>query len=310
MARMNTEHRVARDFPRDTAEHRMRVVLDHGLYRHLRFRDLRTGFNWFDLITVPGALIYQGDMGGGYVFHRLEDMFAFFRGSASQGQPNLHYWSGKVVSATGPGGVDTLRVYDSELMAAAINAEVEEFVEWNTPGGDKHRKPDPEKEDEDDREEEAELVAALAPGERAQDFRPYLVTRSPRRTRSGANPDEVDPDWPDRLRTQVYDEILSRLVDDRSLDFGTVSGFQFYITPPGIGEHREPDLEFHDPWEWDISDWDYRFAWACHAIVRGIADYDAYRALSPLGRWRARRTQARADRTAQRQRAAGPAGDA
>lgn len=28
-------------------------------------------------------------------------------------------------------------------------------------------------------------------------------------------------------------------------------------------------------WEWDLSDWDWSFLWACHAIVWGIAQYDA-----------------------------------
>jgi hypothetical protein len=33
-----------------------------------------------------------------------------------------------------------------------------------------------------------------------------------------------------------------------------------------------------DTWEWDLRDWDWQFLWACHAIVRGIAEYDAHRA--------------------------------
>ena len=30
-----------------------------------------------------------------------------------------------------------------------------------------------------------------------------------------------------------------------------------------------------DTWEWDLSDWDYHYLWCCHAIVWGIAQYDA-----------------------------------
>ncbi|GAB3656643.1 hypothetical protein [Glycomyces tarimensis] len=31
-------------------------------------------------------------------------------------------------------------------------------------------------------------------------------------------------------------------------------------------------------WEWDLSDWDWQYLWCCHAIVWGIAQYDAAKA--------------------------------
>lgn len=34
-------------------------------------------------------------------------------------------------------------------------------------------------------------------------------------------------------------------------------------------------LSFSDVWEWDLHDYDWSFLWACHAIVWGIAQYDA-----------------------------------
>lgn len=30
-----------------------------------------------------------------------------------------------------------------------------------------------------------------------------------------------------------------------------------------------------DTWDWDFTDWDWAFLWCCHAIVAGIAAYDA-----------------------------------
>lgn len=91
-----TTETIAERFARDTANHKMTVLHDDGLYRHLRFRAERS-FYWFDLITVPGALIFRGD-GESYVFSRMEDMFEFFRSSAYKGEPNVMYWAEKVTS--------------------------------------------------------------------------------------------------------------------------------------------------------------------------------------------------------------------
>ena len=77
-------------FLKDVAAHKMRVLRDDGLYRHLRFSS--GSFNQqFDVLTWPGHLCYTGDMGT-WVFQRIEDMFSFFRGN----QINPSYWSEKV----------------------------------------------------------------------------------------------------------------------------------------------------------------------------------------------------------------------
>lgn len=67
-------------FFKDTAQHVMTVIRDDGVHRHLRFRKARLAGSeyWFDLITWPGSLCIDGDMGT-YVFRRLDDMFEFFR---------------------------------------------------------------------------------------------------------------------------------------------------------------------------------------------------------------------------------------
>jgi hypothetical protein len=51
------------------------------------------------------------------------------------------------------------------------------------------------------------------------------------------------------------------------------------VCPEGCGVKVEP-FAFFDTWEWDLSDWDWTFLWCLHAIVRGIAAYDAERAKS------------------------------
>ena len=81
-------------FKRDTAQHQMVVLHDDGLYRHLRFTSRTSGYGayWFDLITWPGCLTIRGDVGDGYTFARLRDMFEFFRSKGI----NPQYWAEKL----------------------------------------------------------------------------------------------------------------------------------------------------------------------------------------------------------------------
>ena len=83
-------------FTADTTEHVMTVLLDQGVYRHLRFKAPDTGIGWFDVITWPGNLTIRGDMGT-YTFTRLEDMFEFF-GGRGPGYVNEGYWAEKLVA--------------------------------------------------------------------------------------------------------------------------------------------------------------------------------------------------------------------
>lgn len=85
-------------FVKEVAEHELTIAHDDGLYRHLKFRHTGTcysGYYWFDLITAPGVLFFQGD-GDGFAFRRMEDMFEFFRSSAYMGRPNVQYWAEKL----------------------------------------------------------------------------------------------------------------------------------------------------------------------------------------------------------------------
>jgi hypothetical protein len=125
-------------FAADTAEHTMTVLHDDGLYRHLRFqrtwwqpplaRQQTSGMYRFDLITVPGTLIFQGD-GDSFVFSRIEDMFDFFRSNPDRKthQINPRYWSEKLTS-----GRDKVMKYDQETFEARVK---EAFVDAARYGG-------------------------------------------------------------------------------------------------------------------------------------------------------------------------------
>jgi hypothetical protein len=107
---------VAERFRDDTANHEMTVLHEDGLYRHLRFKAPATGMYWFDLITWPGNLAINGDMGA-FTFARMEDMFSFFRGT----RINPQYWAEKVRA-----GREGLEVYDEDLFRRLV---VEHFVD-------------------------------------------------------------------------------------------------------------------------------------------------------------------------------------
>lgn len=112
-------------FLRETADHVMTIAHDDGLYRHLKFRHTGkcySGYYWFDLITVPGALIFQGD-GDSYVFSRMPDMFEFFRSPV--GQINPHYWGEKLTSRRR----DEAKSYDEDLFRQQVSEAVAEAME-------------------------------------------------------------------------------------------------------------------------------------------------------------------------------------
>lgn len=118
------EASIAKRFALATADHEMTVLHDVGLYRHIRFRGPKNEIAWFDLITVPGALIFQGD-GQSFTFRRIEDMFQFFRGPV--GRINPGYWAEKLTSCDAK-----VMKYDQELFEARVK---EMFFEAARAGG-------------------------------------------------------------------------------------------------------------------------------------------------------------------------------
>lgn len=112
-------------FARDTDKHKMEVLHDDGIYRHVAFRNPDRSWNyWFDLITFPGGLVFQGD-GDSFMFRRTEDMFEFFRQSGGGAQINPSYWSEKLV---GVGREGQATNYQQELLADYLNETVAEAV--------------------------------------------------------------------------------------------------------------------------------------------------------------------------------------
>jgi hypothetical protein len=107
---LSVEDEARRRFEAETARHGMIILHDDGVYRHLRFMDEKgSSLYWYDLVTWPGSLAFNGDYGS-FVFSRSRDMFEFFPRSASSGI-NAWYWSEKLRA---PAGRDAVRVWSPD----------------------------------------------------------------------------------------------------------------------------------------------------------------------------------------------------
>lgn len=112
-------------FREDVKTHQMKVLLDQGVHRHLRFQAPNTSNQYFEIVTFPGTLVYVGDMGS-FVFQRVMDMFQFFRtNSKTNLEINPSYWGEKLEAVenrmTNPGhkvwSEQRMRVHIDEIVA-------------------------------------------------------------------------------------------------------------------------------------------------------------------------------------------------
>ncbi|WP_051224795.1 hypothetical protein [Pseudoclavibacter soli] len=94
--RLRQEH--AR-FLEQTADHRLTVIRESGVYRHLRMSAPGTGIWHWDIITWPGYLAIVGDVADGFTFARVTDMLGFFRTRSGADDPDeidYRYWAEKL----------------------------------------------------------------------------------------------------------------------------------------------------------------------------------------------------------------------
>jgi len=82
-------------FKVETKNHKMKVLRNDGIYRHLRFMNPASSSYWFEIHTGPHFLLFRGD-GDSYVFSNSDrDMFRSFRDS----NPDPGYWTQKLSSS-------------------------------------------------------------------------------------------------------------------------------------------------------------------------------------------------------------------
>ena len=124
---------IEESFLKDVADHKIEIIRDNGVNRHIRFRRDNSYAYGFDLITWKGHLCYTGDMGT-YVFARIEDMFNFFimdksdfnHSHKNKLNINTGYWAEKVLSMDRHGKI---KEFSSELFEAAIKDYFESYFE-------------------------------------------------------------------------------------------------------------------------------------------------------------------------------------
>lgn len=118
-------------FLKDVEKHGLTVLMDNGIYRHLRCKQPHSGNMWFDIVTWPGYLAYSGDMGC-FVFSRLSDMFEFFRTDRRDNSLGINrsYW-GEKLQAVERGhrrfSADKFR----DRVEKQVKTWIEEFPDWN-----------------------------------------------------------------------------------------------------------------------------------------------------------------------------------
>lgn len=237
---------IAARFARETAGHEMTVLLDEGMYRHLRFANPEHGsIGAFELITWPYNLVAKT----GWVFHfdinATEDMFDLFRRTALTGQINPGYWSEKVRA-----GRDEVEGFNEELLKEHIEDTVRQWVE-----SDLDRR-----------------IANRAGVEHA-----YKLPADVRKVYAA----EVDADWQDftrQLREAVHDHFFGDMaefnVEYESEAYRALHEFSF--RPEGVSDHELP-WQFDDFTEWRLKDFTPGFLHSCFAIRRGIDLWDAAR---------------------------------
>jgi hypothetical protein len=217
--RTDEERRIAEQFPGDVAGHKLTVRHDDGLYRHLRCSNPGNSFYWFEIVTWPGSLAIRGDMGGGWIFSRIEDMFEFFRSHRSHGSRiNPGYWAEKL-----PDSGRSVRVHSEQVLRVRLDEALAEYERDVYP------------------ELEAAHRRAVADAGHAP------VPRAP------MTPDAVG-------------ELVADYAEDDRLRFE--EGARELLA-----ELERADV-VGETWEWNLSDWDWPFLWACHAIVWAISEYD------------------------------------
>lgn len=184
-------------FLKDVKDHKLSIIKDDGLYRHLKFRKPDTGIMGFDLVTWPGTLCYTGDMGT-YVFSRIPDMFAFFRFATDQLRIDRGYWAEKCLAHTNG---DSVIEYSKEIFDKVIKEYLDDEA----------------------------------------------VT--------------------DILRSEVEDLVLSCHENE----------YEARQAVRDFTSTHQPDFEFGDFWERNLTEYTHRYTWCCYALVWGIKQYDLYK---------------------------------
>lgn len=124
------KHPTEEQFLKDVSNHKMSVLQDTSVYRHLVFSSGSLNQR-FELVTWPEHLVICGDMGG-QTFCRIRDMFELFRMRENDLNDhkdrklniNTGYWAEKIV-AKDPRGYEQ---FCRDYLKSALN---DEYQSWD-----------------------------------------------------------------------------------------------------------------------------------------------------------------------------------
>ncbi|MEU0937663.1 hypothetical protein [Embleya sp. NPDC005971] len=238
---------IAERFKRETAKHEMTILHDAGLYRHLHFAKPAPegSMFWWELVTWPGCLAVRGDMGGEWIFTRHSDMFPFFRSDG--GRINPHYWSQKTEA-----GRLSCQVYDEAVFRQVVTEHFVDAVRFGEVPRGMGKALRVEVLDQD-LSNEAEARSLLEEFEFGAVFKASCLCGE-------------STEFAERRSAELWRCWHIRDENARRAHVSSVDRVEGY--------------RFSDVWEWSFRDYDPSFLWACHAIVAGIARYDAHRSAS------------------------------
>lgn len=232
-------------FQRDVEHHTMTVARDDALYRHLVFRGDRNKSKtasswvyWFEVVTWPGMLTINGDMGT-WTFHRVDDMFEFFRSNPDRPTHRINpgYW-GEKLRAGAAGGVSGAKEYDEDTYRKLVKELTSEHAGDLTP------------------------LAAAA----------FLADVEEKLLDQGAW------DYPGRHSETARQALADYHFEwTPPKDLPDVWNEEYQEWDPAEPED-DVDFQFYDSYEHDLTGYTYQFLWCLHAIVWGIAKYDRAKA--------------------------------
>lgn len=235
-------------------DHVMEVKRDDGVYRHLRFMPAppKGSSYWFDLVTWPGVLVFNGDMGS-WMFARVTDMFDFF---GNDRIINPGYWGEKLLAHDG------YRKFSPD----ALHKRVKEYV---------NEHPTVIEMTDDERaalwrDIETDVFDVAMDTASAHEALTDFVRRAPENVRI-KDVRVGDRGWHYTMSGRRTSSQVTRVSENQvwfneSLTAHALDSFTYT---------REDQIvfEFVDSWDWELNDYTYQYLWACRAIQWGIGKY-------------------------------------
>lgn len=114
----------------DVKNHKLEILLDNGIYRHLRLSKPNECHQYYEIITFPEGLLIRGDMGC-YEFERNEDMFMFFRIDEDRCHNdeklpiNDGYWAEKIKASCRRNGYCQ---FDIDIVEEQMQEDIQEYI--------------------------------------------------------------------------------------------------------------------------------------------------------------------------------------